>query len=63
MAYPVKIYDGKGKHLRTVDPEFNYDNLKRVRKFQAHKCGGCEESTTNKKYCSLCMRKRASKDV
>ncbi len=61
MVYPVKIYDGEGNYVRTVDPVIDYGSLKQVRKFQAHPCAGCQDRTTNKKYCSVCTQKRKDK--
>lgn len=61
MAYPVKIYDGDGNYLRTIEPEFNYANNGVKRRFQAHECPSCQYKTTNKKYCSACLIKRKEK--
>lgn len=58
--YPVKIFDGKGNLLRIVQPVFDPD-AKPNRRFQAHPCPGCQEKTSNKKYCNICIDKRAKK--
>ena len=54
--YPVKIFDGKGNLLRIVEPVFDPDP-KSTRKFMAHKCPGCGDKTTKKKYCNMCILK------
>ena len=58
--YPVKIFDGKGNLLRIVQPVFDPDP-KSTRKFMAHKCPGCGDKTTKKKYCNMCILKREKK--
>lgn len=63
MVYPVKIYDGNGNHLRTiVEPSFDYSGTKNIRRFQAHPCPSCNDTTTNKKYCTVCLHKRRERD-
>ena len=57
MPYPVKIYDGEGNLVRTVEPTFD-PNPKQTRKFLAHPCPGCGESTSRKAYCHNCILKR-----
>jgi len=61
MPYPVKIYDGEGNLLRTVEPIFDMSTPKNKKKFQAHPCRGCKEPTTNLHYCTSCQYKRAGK--
>ena len=58
--YEVKIFDGKGKLLRVVQPVFDPDN-KPARRFQAHPCPSCGERTYKKKYCNICIEKRNEK--
>ena len=60
MIHPVKIFDGKGNLLRTVQPTFDA-NPKSTRKFLAHPCPGCGEKTTKKKYCNNCILEREKK--
>ena len=57
MPYPVKVYDGEGNLLRTIQPEFDA-NSKPPRKFATHACPTCGDSTSNKKYCSRCVSSR-----
>jgi len=57
MPYPVRIYDGEGTLLRTIQPEFNA-NPKSTRKFLAHPCPRCGDSTSKKKYCHNCILAR-----
>ena len=61
MVYPVKIYNGNGEYVKTVVPEFDYSGKNNKRVFQAHPCPGCQDNTTNKKYCARCLTKRAEK--
>ena len=55
--YEVRIFDGKGNLVRTVQPVFDAQP-RNIRKFQAHECPGCGEKTTKKKYCHQCILKR-----
>jgi hypothetical protein len=60
MPYQVKVYDGEGNLLRTIQPEFDA-NSKPPRKFVTHPCPECGSSTSNKKYCSKCILEREEK--
>lgn len=60
MPYPVRVYDGEGNLVKTIQPEFDADS-KPLRKFAAHPCPMCGDSTLKKKYCSKCILKRERK--
>ena len=57
MLYHVKIYDGEGNYLKTVQPVFD-PNPKQTRKFLSHPCPSCGEQTSKKHYCQNCIIKR-----
>ena len=62
MVHPVRIYDGEGNYIETIQPQVDYSGkITKSRKFQAHPCRGCKEPTTNLHYCSSCQYKRAGK--
>lgn len=60
MIHQVRVFDGEGNLLRTVDPVFDA-NPKQTRKFLAHSCPGCGEKTTKKVYCHNCILEREKK--
>ena len=61
MPYPVKIYNGDGEYVKTIMPEFDYSGKHNKRVYSAHPCAGCNDKTTNKKYCSVCAYKRSNR--
>jgi len=57
--YEVKVFDAKGKLIRTIQPGFDSQPTgKWVRKFEQHDCPECGEKTTKKMYCYQCVLKR-----
>lgn len=54
MVHEVRVYDGEGNLIRTVHPEFDPAPMPQ-RKFAAHPCPRCGESTTKRKYCYGCI--------
>jgi hypothetical protein len=61
-VYEVRIYDGEGRLLRTVQPgDAAPTTSKWAKKFEVHDCPGCGESTSKKKYCYQCILNRQAK--
>ena len=61
MAYEVRIYDGKGKLKRTVQPVFDYDAVASIGRTTLRECVMCKTKTQLKgtqRYCSeTCAKK------
>mgnify|MGYP003983522819 CR=1 FL=1 len=63
MVHEVKIYDGEGNYVKTIQPQIDYSGkILKSRKFQSHPCRGCKDPTTNLHYCSKCQYDRKMKN-